>query len=152
MSLQFEREALMKEPLEDAEVHALLERLGEAQFAGDERATVGAVIEATGADPVLVARYLAEIRGKAFEERYRGAFEDHETRIDSLEERAARLERARPPVLHKPPAPRPYTREQLEIRDRAVRGEMEDDQLKIVWMVVAILAFIVFLWMSGGGG
>lgn len=147
MANEFDRASLLAEPLGEAEVRELLERLGQAEFGGDERATVGAVIEATGADPVQIARFLAEIRGKALEERFKSAFDDHETRIDRLEERTTTLERT-PPVIRRP-APL-LNLEQIEIRDRAMRGDMgDDDQLTIIWVAVFVLLCIVVLWANG---
>lgn len=57
----------LAERVSDVELRQVLERLGEAQFGGDERATVGAVVEATGADAATVLRILGEIRAEAIE-------------------------------------------------------------------------------------
>lgn len=99
MDLRTEKESLLREHLEENEVRLLLERLGEREFGGDPRPTVGAVIEATGADPIEVGRLLAQIRGEAVGRRFEAAFaqhagelEEHEGRIEHLEDRASRLE------------------------------------------------------------
>lgn len=84
---------LLAEPLSDAEVRTLLERLGSQEFGSSENATIGAVIEATGSDPVTVGRLLAEIRKEDFEERFGLQLKDHGRRIDTLENKAQRIER-----------------------------------------------------------
>ena len=80
---------LLDEPLSDAEVRTLLERLGSAEFGGLETATLGAIVEATGSDLTTVGRLLAGIRKGEFEERFGLQLQDHGQRIETLEERAA---------------------------------------------------------------
>lgn len=89
----------LSERVSDAELREVLKRLGEAQFGGDERATVGAIVEATGVDAATVLRLLGEVRQKEIDAQRRF--------IEGLERRVLRLEA--PPV---PARPRP------EIRDR----------------------------------
>lgn len=78
---------LLAEPLSDAEVRTLLERLGSREFGGSEEATLGAVVEATGAEPALVGRLLAEIRKGEIEQKFGSQLQDHTERIETLEER-----------------------------------------------------------------
>src|SRR6476659_6924458 len=87
-------EQLRAESLTDQEVHELLERLGAKEFGGAENATIGAVAEATGNEPEAIGRLLAEIRKEDFEKRFGLQLGEHEARIETLEERTERLQRA----------------------------------------------------------
>lgn len=90
--------ALLAEELTSEEVRDLLQRLNARDMGGSEHATVSAVVEATGFDVATVWRLLAEIRKEDFEERFGLRLDHHEKRIETLEERAHRLEK-----LNKPP-------------------------------------------------
>lgn len=57
-----EREQLLKERLSEEELRTLLKRLQAHDAAASEMPTVGAVVEATGADPGLIGGLLADIR------------------------------------------------------------------------------------------
>lgn len=59
---QASHQARLAEELTDEEVRDLLERLSENELGGSAKATVGAVMEATGTDLETVGRLLAEIR------------------------------------------------------------------------------------------
>ncbi|MCB8931988.1 MAG: hypothetical protein M9921_01945 [Fimbriimonadaceae bacterium] len=155
MDHRFEREALLQEHLEEGEVGALLERLGEREFGGDPRPTVAAVIEATGADPIEVGRLLAEIRGEAFERRFERAFAqhtqelgDHEERIDKLESRAARLETfaLRPPVSDSPSS---HAREEVKPSPVvAPWNDLNEVSLATYW-ILAIGALVMLYILVG---
>jgi len=61
---QVDRADLLSERLNADELRTLLERLQTHEAAAAAMPTVGAVVEATGADPTLIARLLADIRGQ----------------------------------------------------------------------------------------
>lgn len=52
----------MNETVTDAELRAILERIGEAEFGGNPRTTVRDIVEATSADPKSVGSILAQVR------------------------------------------------------------------------------------------
>lgn len=85
---------LLTEALTNAEVQMLLARLGSAEFGGSENATVGAVVEATGADAVTVGGLLADIRKGNIETILQG----HESRIQNLEQSTSYVAYPRPPT------------------------------------------------------
>ena len=138
---------LLNEPLSDAEVRTLLERLGSREFGGPESATVGAVVEATGSDAATVGRLLAEIRKEDFEERFGLQLMDHGRRIETLEERTKRLE-PKPPMVAQQPLD-PYQKIAL---DRLAEEERRKEQ---VWpsgmIILAALAVIALVAMLAGG-
>jgi hypothetical protein len=80
-----EQRELLQEHVTDAELRELLERLGKAEMGGPEEATVGAIVEATGASPVEVGRILSQVRQEQYEQRFAETFDDHEERIEKLE-------------------------------------------------------------------
>lgn len=90
------REELPTEPMSDSELRVLLARLGQEEFDASPQATVGAVVEATGADPVVIARLLGEIRQEAFEQRFAQTFGLHEQVLVEHAERLERLETTSP--------------------------------------------------------
>jgi hypothetical protein len=134
---------LLAEPLSDAEVRTLLERLGSREFGGPESATVGAVVEATGSDAETVGRLLAEIRKEDFEERFGLQLKDHGRRIETLEERSSRLERER-----QAERPRSYLRnepEHDEYRERAINRLAEQERIAEESKPVASIVGSLFL-------
>ncbi len=82
---------LLAEQVTDAEVRLIMERLSFEQFECPN-ATVGAVVEATGATPITIARILGQIRKTAFEERFNETFLVHEERLDHLEDKTELLD------------------------------------------------------------
>lgn len=116
MALELEIQQLMQEPLAADEVRVLLERLGEHEFAPPDVATLAAVVEATGAEPLKVAQLLSDIRGQTFQARLQVVLErqqafmeqqrwvdgHQDSRLSSLERRSMAME---PPRLRLPPVP-----------------------------------------------
>lgn len=80
----------LAERISDNELREILQRLGEAEFGGDERATVGAVVEATGADAATILRFLGEIRQRSLDDQ-RKAMTAMERRVARLESRPAEV-------------------------------------------------------------
>jgi hypothetical protein len=78
----------LEERLSAEELREVLLVLGEADVGGDERATVGALVEATGADVATVLRILGEVRHRAIQSQ-RTSLEEVERRVRQLEERHA---------------------------------------------------------------
>jgi hypothetical protein len=133
---------LLAEPLTDEEVRDLLERLGSKEFGGPENATVNSVVEATGASVATVGNLLAQIRKEDFEERFGLRLDHHESRIETLEERAQRLE-----VLSRPPpvqvqisgqALDPYQQRAL---DRIAAQERQSEAMRPILAVVGAIVF-----------
>lgn len=138
---------LLNEPLSDAEVRNLLERLGSQEFGGPETATLGAVAEATGSDPTTVGRLLAEIRKGEFEKKFGLQLQDHGQRIETLEERTKRLE-PKPPVV----AQQPLDRYQKIALDRLAEEERQKEWMSPYGYIgVGVIAVILFIVMLVGG-
>ncbi|MEZ5162656.1 MAG: hypothetical protein R2688_02685 [Fimbriimonadaceae bacterium] len=87
-----ERE-LLKEELTDSEVREILDRLSADELGGSEKATVGAVCEATGVGPMVVGRMLAEIRQTNLQELFGHRIDSHEQKISKLEQTVTKLRR-----------------------------------------------------------
>lgn len=143
---------LLAEPVTDAEVRTLLERLGSREFGGPEDATLGSVVEATGSDAATVGRLLAKIRKEDFEERFGIQLKDHGRRIETLEEKSSRLERER-----RVERPKTYLRnepEHDEYRERAINRlaeeERQREQAGPVIAVVSIVSAVILIWAFGG--
>jgi len=85
-------EQLLAEELTELEVRTLLERLGEDEFP-EAVPTLGAVAEATGADPAVVGRLLAEIRKEEFEDRFGIRVQNLEHEVGSLASETSVLSR-----------------------------------------------------------
>ncbi|MBX3119825.1 MAG: hypothetical protein KF784_12220 [Fimbriimonadaceae bacterium] len=83
--------ALLAEEMSQEELRVLLKRLGEQEF-GDPNPTIGAVMEATGADALTVSKMLQGVRNDQLEEKIRRAFEQRDRRVDQLEARTKTLE------------------------------------------------------------
>lgn len=138
---------LLNEPLSDAEVRNLLERLGSQEFGGPETATLGVVAEATGSDPTAVGRLLAEIRKGEFEKKFGLQLQDHGQRIETLEERTKRLE-PKPPVV----AQQPLDRYQKIALDRLAAEERQKERMwPYGYIGVGVIAVIAFIAMLVGG-
>ena len=139
---------LQSEPLSDQEVHELLDRLGAKEFGGSEQATIGAVAEATGSDAVTIGRLLAEIRKEDFEKRFGLQLGEHEARLETLEERTDRIQRAErtaeQTVRAKPMDP--YAEAAIE---RLAEREQRRQEMRPYAIVLAIIMFIVFIAMIG---
>ena len=117
------------ERLSDDELCEVLRALGEAEFGGDERTTVGSVVEATGTDSETVLRILGEIRHRAIWEQ--------QSALEAFEMRVARLE-ARP-VL---PAAEHVTEHPI------VSSEARSAKV-ILSVIAAVVAGIVWIWSAG---
>ena len=76
---------LMSERLTKEEVREILTRLGAQEFGGPEESTLADVVEATDANPVTVARILADIRKEDWEERIGFILDDYAERLELLE-------------------------------------------------------------------
>ena len=84
---------LLAEELTEEEVRELLVRLHTDDLGGSENATVGSVVEATGAELDTVSSLLAQIRREAYQELFGDRLDEHEHRITKLENR-----HAKPPI------------------------------------------------------
>jgi hypothetical protein len=134
---------LLAEPLTDDEVRDLLERLGSKEFGGSDQATVGAVVEATGADVQTVGSLLAQIRKEDFQERFGLRLEEHEVRIDSLETKVRR------------PLPHVRSEPQLDLYqeralERLANEERQREALRPIAAVCACVAALILLVAVGG--
>lgn len=145
------QQALLAEELTDEEVRGLLERLNAREFGGSENATVGAVVEATGADVTVVGRLLAEIRKEDFEEKFGLQLKDHGLRIETLEEKTKRVESA----VKKPEKAAALDHYQLKALDRLAEQERQGAEIKpseIIFLAVllmAVMLFLVYITYSG---
>jgi hypothetical protein len=92
---------LLDEELTKDELSEVLRRLGRWELGGSESSTIRDVAEATSADPQAIGRLLADIRKENFEEKYGLKIEEHEERIE-------RLENKREPFTFTSPFP-PYS-------------------------------------------
>ena len=128
---------LLAEPLTDEEVRDLLERLGSKEFGGPENATVNAVVEATGASVATVGNLLAQIRKEDFEERFGLQLDHHESRIETLEERAQRLEvLSRPPPIQVQTSGHALDPYQQRALDRLAAQERQSEAMRPIALVV----------------
>lgn len=143
---QLRTKDLLNEQMSDAEVRTLLERLGSKEFGGSESATVGAVVEATGADLATVGRLLAEIRKEDFENRFGLQLKDHGRRIETLEH-GAREERFKPPVIYREPLLDPYQQRAL---DHLASEERQREVMRPITFVIGA-ASLLFLVLAAGG-
>lgn len=109
--LQSQYEALLAEPITDDEVRSLLERLGTAEFGGPEVSRVGDLIEATDADPQLMARLLGEIRHEDYQERFGARLDAVERRLHFVEGRVAPAPRINAPTTER------WSKGRSQIRD-----------------------------------
>jgi hypothetical protein len=145
-------EELRAESLTDQEVHELLERIGARDFGGAENSTIGAVAEATGKDPEAIGRLLADIRKEDFEKRFGLQLGEHESRIETLEERTARLQR-----LEAGPDAQSTHHQSIDLYaqvalDRLADRERQREALRPVAIVLAIVMLLVFVIMVGKRG
>ena len=141
---------LLAEPLSDEEVRDLLERLGSKEFGGPENATVGAVVEATGSSVETVGNLLALIRKEDFEEKFGLKLEEHEERIDTLENharQAVRTVHGQETHVRRDPHLDPYQQRALE---RLAEEERQREALGPIAAVVACVMVLVFLVVMGG--
>lgn len=143
------RDDLLAEPLSDAEVQTLLERLGAHEFGGPETATLGAVVEATGSDAATVGRLLAEVRKEDFEKRFGLELKDHGRRIESLEERANKESQeprngAAKRYLREEPERNIYHERSLDLMAREDK-EIEEHGLDGRWQAIIFALFIIFI-------
>jgi hypothetical protein len=143
-------DALLVEELTSDEVQELLERLNVRDFGGSENPTVGAIVEATGSDPVTVGRLLAEIRKEDFEERFGLHLKHQDRRIESLEERAKRLEsssRSYRRGAFQRPREDPYEKKAL---DRLVQEERKREEDRPIAIVLSIIIGLIFIILAAG--
>jgi len=141
---------LLAEPLTDEEVRDLLERLGSKEFGGSEHSTVNSVVEATGASVETVGNLLALIRKEDFEEKFGLKLEEHEERIDTLENHARQAVRAaygQKTYGRRDPHLDPYQQRALE---RLAEEERQREALGPIAAVVACVIVLVFLVVMGG--
>lgn len=132
---------MLAEELTSKEVQGLLERLNAKEMGGSEHATVGAVVEATGSDPLTVGRLLAEIRKEDFEERFGIRINQHEKRIETLEVKSQHS----PPPVRSAPVIDPYQQAAL---DRLGKEERQRQALQPVgYVVCGVVALILLLLM-----
>lgn len=133
---------LLAEQLSDAEVRHLLERLSVEEFELPGGATVGAVVEATGASPVIIARIVGEVRRGSFEARFEDTFGRHEDHLEELHSRVSSLESSQPQFRK---SKNELIVEALE-REAKARNRAEPWILwGVVIAVAAILATLSFL-------
>jgi hypothetical protein len=138
---------LLAEPLTEEEVRDLLERLGSKEFGGPENATVNSVVEATGASVDTVGNLLAQIRKEDFEERFGLRLDHHENRIETLEERALRLEvLSRPPPVQVPTSGHALDPYQQRALDRLANQERQSEAMRPIALVIGaiVLAMMCF--------
>jgi hypothetical protein len=114
---------LLAEELTAEEVRELLVRLHTDDLGGSENATVGSVVEATGAELDTVSSLLAEIRKEAYQELFGDRLDDHEHRIIKLESRHAKAPVQVPPI--QAPASIHRVRRKTEVPDPPPRVEPE---------------------------
>jgi hypothetical protein len=141
---------LLAEPLTDEEVRDLLERLGSKEFGGPEHATVGAVVEATGANPATIGNLLALIRKEDFEEKFGLKLEEHEERIDNLEDHARNAERTagqKQAYVSSKSQLDPYQQRALE---RLAKEERQREMMNPVAIVAAVVMVLYFIVSLGG--
>lgn len=137
---------LLAEPLSDAEVRTLLERLGSREFGGPEDATLGSVVEATGSDAATVGRLLAEIRKEDFEERFGLQLKDHGRRIDTLEKKSSVKSPSKPSSSFQPDY---YQQVALDRMAREERQREATAPFAIVVVAVTLLILLTFFLASG---
>ena len=131
-----ERE-LLNEELTDSEVREILDRLSVAELGGSEKATVGAVCEATGVGPMVVGRMLAEIRQtnlhKLFGHRidrlettvtdFERRSEERDSRIEATVDELKRVSRQSSHTYHKPTAQDDEYERKLKLEMRKIAEE-----------------------------
>ena len=144
-----DQSALLAEELSSDEVRELLERLNARDFGGSENATVGAIVDATGSDAVIVGRLLAEIRKEDFEERFGLRLTHSEKRIETLEERAKRLESVSRQTIkyERAPAVDPYREAAL---NRLAEQERQREEARPVAIVFAVLILLIAFVAAAG--
>lgn len=138
--------SLLNEEVQDAEVREILERLAARDLGGSELATVGALCEATGATPQLVARLLAEIRQTNLDEKFGAILDDHEAALedqaDAIERQGNAIKRIERRTGHAHMGEEldlPPTREEEVVSD-LVRGGFETKF--VTFILIAALALI----------
>lgn len=163
-------EEILREPLSKSEVGQLLARYGAHEFAPPDVPTLGAVVEATGADPIALAQMLAEIRGETFAQRLQRVLEQQqafmdsqvqvegaqESRLSDLERRAKDLERRRAARAKPPPAPTAWDlpeveRDALRLSPRQGPPEYrpEGREMGIPGLIaLAVFAIFFFYWVQ----
>ena len=114
---------LLAEELTAEEVRELLVRLHTDDLGGSENATVGLVVEATGAELDTVSSLLAQIRKEAYQELFGDRLDEHEHRITKLESRHAKPPVQAPPIQG--PAPINQARRATRPPDPPPRFEHE---------------------------
>ncbi|MCB0826190.1 MAG: hypothetical protein KDC26_08365 [Armatimonadetes bacterium] len=144
-----EERVLMREELTDGEVSEILTRLSYNEFGGSEKATVGAVCEATGAGPLVVGRMLAEIRQTNLDELINQRFEAFEDRVDEQDEKlkhhARKIGALESRLLHRKPRPAPAIAQKEEENEE--QGLFDDIGKFLLYAVVFLmLIFFVFTW------
>lgn len=157
---------LRSEAVTEEEVHLLLVRLGEHEF-GDVPSTLGDLAEATGADTVQLAFWLAELRQEALDDlmgRRRQVLEerviDHADAILDVQRRLRDLEWAHrvpyspPPnaqdVRPELPDPEPVAKPPIFAQAKLEAEIFATTNTRIPSAVTAIARFIVFLLLLIG--
>ena len=118
----------LAERVSDDELREILQRLGEADFGGDERATVGVVVEVTGVDLATVLRLLGEIRQRDLDA--------HREALAAVESRVARLES------------RPIPPSRVVYREREEPSESSKAVGAIALLLSVFVAWTVYLAAS----
>ncbi len=146
---------LLIQEITDDELKELLRRLGEIEFAWNPKTTIRDVAEATSADPVLLGRLLADIRKEDWEERFGLRVEDHEDRLERIEEEQRQTRRllslsslTRTKTIHQRVAqPTIEVISQVEDPEEYFESTVSKQMRYFCYAVVACFAFafIVFL-------
>jgi len=128
---------LLAETISEEEARLLVEWMTDREFADLPGTTLGAVVEATGIDPIQAAKLLNEWRGHAFEERISTITGDHDKRIGSLEETTESLK------LSAGLPPKGMDREDLDILKSLTSARRYDQKAGPASFVALVLFAIV---------
>lgn len=147
---------LLTQEISDEELKELLRRLGEIEFAWNPKTSIKDVVEATSADPLLIGRLLADIRKEDWEERFGLQVDDHEDRIERIEEEQRRTRR----LLSLSAAARNMQRQtsyeapaaevdsQLEDPDEYFESTVSKHMRYFVYAVVACFAIAAIIFLA----
>ncbi|MBX3119823.1 MAG: hypothetical protein KF784_12210 [Fimbriimonadaceae bacterium] len=145
--------ALLAEEMSQEELRILLKRLGEQEF-GEPNPTIGAVVEATGADALTVSKMLRAIRNENLDEKIEKALGPRDQKIENLQARTHRVEQKVESMSKQPPQTTASTKK-LSLSDRRRReyiDEMIDKEERERISTFIILAFVVplvlLLWAA----
>jgi len=155
---QEQLDELLTQEITDDELKELLTRLGEIEFAWNPKTSIKDVVEATSADPLLIGRLLADIRKEDWEERFGLQVDDHEDRLERIEEEQRRTRRllnqssAARSMPRQTPYEPPTTRmvNQVEDPEEYFESTVSKQMRYFGYAIVACfaLALIVFILVS----